>query len=158
MARPKSLGCSSSPNHLSAGSKKPATPRVELIPKRATSVLASTSLSWNRLFANRGITRTLLKKRPTPSRTGSGAINEYPLATGRSTQSSSLRLKVNIGSLKPDKGSEKKPWLFSPGGGCAAAADWAAGFCENGATSALIAGVANETTASSDDASIVHST
>src|SRR5208282_2502293 len=87
------------------------------------------------------MTRALSKKRPTLSRTGCGAMTEYPLATGRSTQSSSLRLKVNIGSLKPDNGSGVTAWL-SPGGGLELGV-W------------LSAGVANETTASRDDASII---
>src|ERR1700683_1666877 len=102
------------------------------------------------------MTRALSKNRPTPSRTGSGAMKEYPLATGRSTQSSSLRLKVNIGSLNPEKGSEEKPG-FVAGGVCGAAADCAAGLLESGAASWLSAGVANETTASRDDASIAQS-
>src|ERR1700736_3210820 len=79
---PKLLSCSFRPNHLSAGSNKPAIPTVLLIPKRASSVAAHLNLNWNNALANRGITPALSKKRPTHSRAGSGTALDQRLASG----------------------------------------------------------------------------
>ena len=89
----------------------------------------------------------------------SGAMKEYPFATGRKTQSSSFRLTLNIVSLKGANGSLYTAWL-SPGGSFSAptTAPWLVGLLLSGAMSCAEAVAAKDNATSNETAAMARDT